>query len=212
MVRWACRAGTGDFLFCLGCCNRPSKNIFSSPYTTVFQFILFPSPSKLGTGRQSCWVACFLLCVTGQSRGGRGTSSCKPSLILIVVSCPVTCSSFFQFNFVFCFVSPLWAVSHYIFPHSCSGCSGNSRPGSNHHAFDSWRIKITEAVQYFCPQCWVWSCIWSWAGKSIRIRIRLILTVQNPTRSGSSVSSTFSPSPLFSSLIHGSLRGELKPA
>ncbi len=46
------------------------QNIFSSPYT--FSISLSPSPSKLG--RQPCWVACLLVCVSGDDRrreGGR---------------------------------------------------------------------------------------------------------------------------------------------
>jgi hypothetical protein len=37
-------------------------NIFFSHHT-IFQFICLPSPSKLG--RQPCWVACLLVCVSG---------------------------------------------------------------------------------------------------------------------------------------------------
>ncbi len=48
------------FLFCLGCSSRPGI-IFSSPYTISIP--LAPSPSMLG--RQSCWVACLLVCVSG---------------------------------------------------------------------------------------------------------------------------------------------------
>jgi hypothetical protein len=29
LVRWACRAGTRDFLSCLGCSSQPVKNVFS---------------------------------------------------------------------------------------------------------------------------------------------------------------------------------------
>ncbi len=56
LVRWACRAGTRDFWYCLGCSSRPStKLVFSSMYTISIP--LSPSPSKLG--RQPCWVACL---------------------------------------------------------------------------------------------------------------------------------------------------------
>ncbi len=48
------------FLSCLGCFSRPSTNLFSSPYTISLH--LSPSPSKLG--RQSCHVACLLICVS----------------------------------------------------------------------------------------------------------------------------------------------------
>jgi hypothetical protein len=41
------------FLSCLGCSSRPS---------TKFSIPLSPSPSKLG--RQPCWVACLLVCVS----------------------------------------------------------------------------------------------------------------------------------------------------
>ncbi len=43
---------------------RPVKNIFfSSPYT-LFQFICPHCPASY-LGRQSCWVACLLVCVSG---------------------------------------------------------------------------------------------------------------------------------------------------
>jgi hypothetical protein len=59
--RWVCRAGTRDFLFCLGCSCRPStKYFFSSSY--IISIPLSPSASKLG--RQPCWVACLLVCVS----------------------------------------------------------------------------------------------------------------------------------------------------
>jgi hypothetical protein len=49
------------FLFCLGWSSRPSKKkLFSLPYTILLP--LSPSPSKLG--RQPCWVACLILCVS----------------------------------------------------------------------------------------------------------------------------------------------------
>ncbi len=53
LVRWACRAGTRDFCSALAVLVGPEQNIF----------FLSPSPSKLG--RQPCWVACLLVCVSG---------------------------------------------------------------------------------------------------------------------------------------------------
>jgi hypothetical protein len=58
------------------------KIFFSSPYTIYIP--LSPSPSKLG--RQPCWVACLLVCVSGfqvQGEFGRwhpgwGRENCKP--------------------------------------------------------------------------------------------------------------------------------------
>jgi hypothetical protein len=48
------------FLSCFGCCGRPSTKKF---FRKVHYFISFvPSPSKLG--KQSCWVACLLMCVS----------------------------------------------------------------------------------------------------------------------------------------------------
>jgi hypothetical protein len=48
------------FLICLGCSSRPSAKIF---FVTVHCSIpLSPSPSNLG--RQPCWVACLLVCVS----------------------------------------------------------------------------------------------------------------------------------------------------
>ncbi len=52
------------FLFYLGCSNPPST-IFFIPHRTLFQFFCPHLPSKLG--RQPCWVACLLICVSGSS-------------------------------------------------------------------------------------------------------------------------------------------------
>jgi hypothetical protein len=50
------------FLFFLGCSSRHTTiYIFSSP--NIMSIILSPSPSKLG--RNPCWVACLLECVSG---------------------------------------------------------------------------------------------------------------------------------------------------
>ncbi len=46
----------------------PVQNIFSSPYT--FSIPLSPLPSKLG--RQPCWVAYLLLCVSCGDRFSKG--------------------------------------------------------------------------------------------------------------------------------------------
>jgi hypothetical protein len=63
LVRWV-RLPIERFLFCLGCFSRPSTKYYF-PQRTLFQFICpnRPSPSKMV--RQSCWVACLLLCVSG---------------------------------------------------------------------------------------------------------------------------------------------------
>jgi hypothetical protein len=53
---WFFRLGTRDFCFALVVLVGPVQNIFSIP--------LSPSPSNLG--RQPCWVACLLVCVSGQ--------------------------------------------------------------------------------------------------------------------------------------------------
>ncbi len=60
LVRWACRASTRDFFPALAGLVGPVQNTFSSPFT--FLISLSPSPSKLG--RQPCWVACLLVCVS----------------------------------------------------------------------------------------------------------------------------------------------------
>ncbi len=58
------------FLFCLGCSNLPStKYLF--PHRTLFQFLCPHRPSKLG--RQPCWVAYLLVCVSGFPVGDDGT-------------------------------------------------------------------------------------------------------------------------------------------
>jgi hypothetical protein len=54
------------FMFCLGCSvlrSAPVQNIFF--LTIHYLYSLSPSPSKLG--RQPCWVACLLVCVSGRS-------------------------------------------------------------------------------------------------------------------------------------------------
>ncbi len=60
-IRYACRAGTRDFCSALVALVVPVQSIFSSPYAISIH--LSPSPSKLG--RQPCWVACLLVCVSG---------------------------------------------------------------------------------------------------------------------------------------------------
>ncbi len=65
LVRWAYRAGIRNFCSALPFLVGPVQNIF---FLTVHSTIpLSPSPSNLG--RQSCWVACFLVCVSGVRRG-----------------------------------------------------------------------------------------------------------------------------------------------
>jgi len=72
------------FLSRFGCSSRPSsKYFFSSPHTISIHLSL--SHKKLG--RQSCWVACLVICVSGISTrpvlqgplsGSR--SSCSPTV------------------------------------------------------------------------------------------------------------------------------------
>ncbi len=50
-----------QILFVLAALAGPVQNIFSSPYTISMP--MSPSPSKLG--RQPCWVASLLVCVSG---------------------------------------------------------------------------------------------------------------------------------------------------
>ncbi len=65
LVHWACRAGTRDFCPASAALVSPVQNIFSSPCTTSIH--LSPSPSKLD--RQSCCVACLLICVSESTSG-----------------------------------------------------------------------------------------------------------------------------------------------
>jgi hypothetical protein len=60
LVCWACCAFTRDFCLASAALVGPVQNIFPSPYTISFP--LPPSPSKLG--RQPCWVAFLLICVS----------------------------------------------------------------------------------------------------------------------------------------------------
>ncbi len=60
LVCWACRAGTRDFCSAWAALVGPVQNIF---FLTVHYFNCWsPSPSKLG--RQPCWVAWNLECVS----------------------------------------------------------------------------------------------------------------------------------------------------
>jgi hypothetical protein len=61
LVRTACRAGTRAFISALTAVVGPMHNIF---FLALYYFNSFvPPPSKLG--RQSCRVACLLVCVSG---------------------------------------------------------------------------------------------------------------------------------------------------
>jgi hypothetical protein len=53
-----------EILFCLGCSNRPSTNFF---ILSVHYFKSFVPISSSKLGRQPCWVACLLMCVSGLS-------------------------------------------------------------------------------------------------------------------------------------------------
>jgi hypothetical protein len=60
LVRWSCPASTRDFFLPWLALVVPVQNIF---FLTIYYFNYFiPSPSKLG--RQPCWVACLLVCVS----------------------------------------------------------------------------------------------------------------------------------------------------
>ncbi len=59
---WACGAGTRDFCSALAALVGPVKLFFSSRTILI---PLCPPPSKLG--RQSCWVACLLVFVSGSN-------------------------------------------------------------------------------------------------------------------------------------------------
>jgi hypothetical protein len=59
MVRWACRAGTRDFLSAFAALGGPLQDIFSR--RTLFHF-LCPHPSASKLGRQPRWVGCLVLC------------------------------------------------------------------------------------------------------------------------------------------------------
>ncbi len=53
-----------EFFSCLGCSSRPSTKYF---FLTIYYYNLYvPSPSKLG--RQSCWLACLSICVSGHAQ------------------------------------------------------------------------------------------------------------------------------------------------
>jgi hypothetical protein len=65
----------------------PVQHIFfNSPYAISMH--LFPSPGMLG--RQSCWVACLLLCVSEQ-RARLSVSFVRPRLRLSLFSSLFTC-------------------------------------------------------------------------------------------------------------------------
>ncbi len=61
LFHYPCRP-VQEILSCLGCSSRPSTKYFSSSPDTI-SLHLFSSSSKLS--RQSCWVACLLICVSG---------------------------------------------------------------------------------------------------------------------------------------------------
>jgi hypothetical protein len=63
LVRWACRASDRDFCPALAALVGSVQNIFSPPYTILIH--LSPLPRKLG--RQLCWLASLLLCVSAHT-------------------------------------------------------------------------------------------------------------------------------------------------
>ncbi len=63
LVCWACRASTRDFFSALAALVAQCKIFFSSPY--IISIPLSLSTSELG--RQTCWVVCLLVCVSGQN-------------------------------------------------------------------------------------------------------------------------------------------------
>ncbi len=64
LVRWACRADILNFCPAFAALVGLLQKFFSSPCTISIH--LSPSPSKLG--RQSCWVACLLVGVSGDDQ------------------------------------------------------------------------------------------------------------------------------------------------
>jgi hypothetical protein len=56
------------FLFCLGCSSRPRTKYFFLTVHYMYLIPLYPSSSKLG--RQPCWTACLLVCVSGFTMAG----------------------------------------------------------------------------------------------------------------------------------------------
>jgi hypothetical protein len=104
LIRWACRAGTRYLCSALAALVGPVENIFSSPYT--ISVTLSPSPSKLG--RQPCWVACLLVCVSCLSYGSPSGPVFLPqfSIDLLsssMVSVELSCAPIFRPWFSCCF-------------------------------------------------------------------------------------------------------------
>ncbi len=64
LVCWACRASTRDCWVCLGCSNQPSTNIF---FSLQYNFNSCVPYWRSKLGRQSCWVARLVVCVSGLS-------------------------------------------------------------------------------------------------------------------------------------------------
>jgi hypothetical protein len=67
LVCLACRVGTRDLHPGVTALVSPVQIFFSLPHT----FSLYVSPHRPATwavGRQSCWVACLLVCVSGLTR------------------------------------------------------------------------------------------------------------------------------------------------
>ncbi len=60
LVRCTLRSGKKDFLTCLDCSDQPSTKYFF----TRRLISLYMSPSLSNLGRQSCRVACLLICVS----------------------------------------------------------------------------------------------------------------------------------------------------
>ncbi len=104
LVRWACRAGTRDFCSALAAVDGPVQNAFSSPYTISIPLSSSPtSPNKVG--RQPCWIACFLVCVSGNESAKSDTVKVSifslisfKFLICFIVKCP----------FYLVFMCPMW--------------------------------------------------------------------------------------------------------
>ncbi len=64
LVNLACRAGKRDFCSALAALVGQVQSIFSPPYTISMPLSLLPKK----VGKQPCWVACLLVCVSGDSR------------------------------------------------------------------------------------------------------------------------------------------------
>jgi hypothetical protein len=102
----ACRAGTRNLWYCLGCPSRPCTKYFFSSTGTIS---LTPLPSKLG--RQPCWVACLLVCVSA----GTPRTFLHPLVSYGSISyCTCNCKFFFLSSTIFTFPVNYKELRHFI--------------------------------------------------------------------------------------------------